>query len=169
MTRSVFHLVVAMVVAAGYQPGPAPSHIFHSGKILTVDPQFRTLQAFAIRDGRIVAVGTNADITKLAGAGTAADRSWRQDGDARTDRFPRPCAERVDVRVRAAGTGYGDDRGRPLLLPRAGEDERAGDVDHAVAGLHYAASRAALSDARRARWRSAQASSGLPHRARTRR
>ena len=70
MTRSVFHLVVAMAVAAGYQPGPAPSHIFHSGKILTVDPQFRTLQAFAIRDGRIVAVGTNADITKLAGAGT---------------------------------------------------------------------------------------------------
>ena len=70
MSRSVFHLVVAMAVAAGYQSGPAPSHIFHSGKILTVDPQFRTLQAFAIRDGRIVAVGTNADITKLAGAGT---------------------------------------------------------------------------------------------------
>ena len=70
MSRSVFHLVVALAVAAGYQSGPAPSHIFHSGKILTVDPQFRTLQAFAIRDGRIVAVGTNADITKLAGAGT---------------------------------------------------------------------------------------------------
>ena len=70
MSRSVFHLVVAMAVAAGYQSGPAPSHIFHSGKILTVDPQFRTLQAFAIRDGRIVAVGTNAEITKLAGAGT---------------------------------------------------------------------------------------------------
>lgn len=70
MTRSVFLLVVALVVVAGYQAEPAPSHIFHSGKILTVDPQFRTAQAFAVRDGRILAVGTNAEIRKLAGAGT---------------------------------------------------------------------------------------------------
>ena len=37
---------------------------------MTVDPQFRIAEAIAIRDGRIVAVGTNADIVKLAGAGT---------------------------------------------------------------------------------------------------
>jgi predicted amidohydrolase YtcJ len=70
MTCSVFRLVVAFAVAAGFQPEPAPSHIFHSGKIVTVDSQFRTLQALAIRDGRIVAVGTNDAIAKLAGPGT---------------------------------------------------------------------------------------------------
>jgi predicted amidohydrolase YtcJ len=70
MMRSVFQIVVAIAVAAGYQPEPAPSQIFHSGKILTVDAQFRTVQAMAIRDGRIVGVGTNEEIAKLAGPGT---------------------------------------------------------------------------------------------------
>ena len=62
-------VLVALVVAAGYQPAP-PTHIFHGGRIVTVDTQFRTVEAMAIRDGRIVAVGTNAEIERLAGAGT---------------------------------------------------------------------------------------------------
>lgn len=37
---------------------------------MTVDPQFRTVEAMAIRAGRIVAVGTNADIVTLARSGT---------------------------------------------------------------------------------------------------
>jgi predicted amidohydrolase YtcJ len=60
----------ALLVAAGYQREPPPSHIFHNGKIVTVDPQFRTVQAMAIRGGRILATGTNAEIAKLAGSGT---------------------------------------------------------------------------------------------------
>jgi predicted amidohydrolase YtcJ len=41
--------------------------ILVNGKILTVDSQFSTREALAIRDGRIVAVGSSADIRKLAG------------------------------------------------------------------------------------------------------
>ena len=38
-----------------------------NGKILTVDPQFSVRQALAIREGKIFAVGTNAQIKKLQG------------------------------------------------------------------------------------------------------
>ncbi len=38
-----------------------------NGKTLTVDSRFSTAQALAIRDGKIVATGTSADIRKLAG------------------------------------------------------------------------------------------------------
>ena len=68
--RYLGNILLALVVAAGCQRQPAPGQIFHNGKIVTVDPQFRTVEAIAIRDGRIVAVGTNAEIVRLAGAGT---------------------------------------------------------------------------------------------------
>jgi len=44
--------------------------VLTNGKIITVDNQFHIAQAVAIRGERIVAVGTNADINKLAGANT---------------------------------------------------------------------------------------------------
>jgi predicted amidohydrolase YtcJ len=44
--------------------------ILLDGKILTVDPKDTVAQAVAVRDGRIVAVGTTQDIRALAGAGT---------------------------------------------------------------------------------------------------
>jgi predicted amidohydrolase YtcJ len=47
-----------------------PSHIFHNGKILTVDPQFRVVQAMALRDGRVLATGSNDEINRLAGSTT---------------------------------------------------------------------------------------------------
>ena len=47
-----------------------PDIILTNGKIITVDAQFSIAQAVAIRSDRIVAVGTNPDITALAGAGT---------------------------------------------------------------------------------------------------
>ena len=55
---------------AGCGREPVPSHAFHNGKIITVDARFRTVEAMAIRDGRIVAVGTNPEILRLAGPGT---------------------------------------------------------------------------------------------------
>ena len=41
-----------------------------NGKILTVDSQFSTQEAIAIRDGKIVAVGKTADVRKLSGPRT---------------------------------------------------------------------------------------------------
>jgi predicted amidohydrolase YtcJ len=45
-----------------------PDTVLINGKIVTVDEQFPTREALAIRDGRIVALGTTAEIRKLAGA-----------------------------------------------------------------------------------------------------
>ncbi len=70
MNRHLIHILLPLVLAVGWQREPPPSHIFHSAKIVTVDPQFRIVEAMAIRDGRIVSVGTNASIAKLAGQGT---------------------------------------------------------------------------------------------------
>jgi predicted amidohydrolase YtcJ len=73
MTVSPYRVVLAvlaLVALAAWQREPAPSHIFHNGRIVTVDPQFRVVEALATRDGRIVGVGTNAEILKLAGSAT---------------------------------------------------------------------------------------------------
>lgn len=44
--------------------------IFHSGKVLTVDARFSISQAVAIRNGLILATGSNAEVLKTAGART---------------------------------------------------------------------------------------------------
>jgi predicted amidohydrolase YtcJ len=44
--------------------------VFVNGKILTVDSQSSIRQALAVRDGKIAAVGSNADVRKFAGSGT---------------------------------------------------------------------------------------------------
>ena len=69
-TRHLVHLFLALVVSTGCHREPPPSHVFHHGKIVTVDPQFHIVEAMAIRDGRILATGTSDDIVKLAGSGT---------------------------------------------------------------------------------------------------
>ncbi len=61
---------VAIALAAAPAAAQAPDTILVNGKILTVDAQFSTREALAIRDGRIIALGTSADIRKLAGRET---------------------------------------------------------------------------------------------------
>jgi predicted amidohydrolase YtcJ len=58
-------LGLALVVSAQAQ---SPDTILLNGKILTVDRQFSTREALAIRDGRIAALGSSAEMKKLAGA-----------------------------------------------------------------------------------------------------
>jgi predicted amidohydrolase YtcJ len=69
--------LAAMVAAAPIllerlqaQQPPGIDIILTNGKIVTVDDQFRIAQAVAVRGDRIAAVGSNAEITKLAGPGT---------------------------------------------------------------------------------------------------
>ena len=49
---------------------PVADIILTNGKIITVDSQFRIAQAVAVRGDRIMAVGTNQEITRLAGPST---------------------------------------------------------------------------------------------------
>ena len=44
--------------------------IYTNGKIYTVDASQPLAEAMAIKDGRFLAVGSNADVEKLKGAGT---------------------------------------------------------------------------------------------------
>ena len=44
--------------------------VYYNGKVLTVDERFSVAQAFAVRDGKVMAVGNNAEILKLKGAKT---------------------------------------------------------------------------------------------------
>jgi predicted amidohydrolase YtcJ len=75
--------------------GPAPDVIFSNGKIITVDDRFSIAQAIAIRGDRIVAVGTDAEVGRLA----------------------TPATRRVDLRGRAVIPGLIDNH---MHLLRAG-------------------------------------------------
>jgi predicted amidohydrolase YtcJ len=74
----VKNLVLVLTFAAcgliGEAPlaAQSPDTIMVNGNILTVDRQFSIRQAIAIRDGRIVALGSTADVQKLAGPATRA-------------------------------------------------------------------------------------------------
>ena len=48
----------------------APDTILHNAKIVTVDEDFSIAQAVAIKNGRLVAVGSDSQVLALAGAGT---------------------------------------------------------------------------------------------------
>ena len=56
------------VVAAN--PNDAPNVILHCGRVVTVDDQFTIADAIAIRGDRIVAIGADSDIMKLADPNT---------------------------------------------------------------------------------------------------
>src|SRR5712671_6600801 len=63
-------ILAAACVAAGAAHAQSPDAILLNGKIVTLDAKSSVVQALAIRDGRIVAVGGNDEIKKLAGPDT---------------------------------------------------------------------------------------------------
>ena len=65
-------LLLALVLPAPvvFAQGGAPDLIFTNGKIVTVDERFTIAQAVAVRGDRIIAVGSNQDIGRLAGPST---------------------------------------------------------------------------------------------------
>ena len=48
----------------------APDLVVHGGTVYTVDPANPTAEAFAVKNGRFVAVGSNDDVLNLVGLGT---------------------------------------------------------------------------------------------------
>lgn len=76
-TRTYVTLLGAFVIAVAAALGttvraqqPAADLILTNGKIITVDNRFSIAQAVAIRGERILAVGSNQEITRLAGPAT---------------------------------------------------------------------------------------------------
>jgi predicted amidohydrolase YtcJ len=66
MTKAA--LFAILLTASGW--AQSADAILINGKILTADARFSTYPAAAIRDGKIAALGTDAEIRKLAGSGT---------------------------------------------------------------------------------------------------
>lgn len=64
--------LVVLAVAAVAPPASAqpPDIIYHNAKVVTVNPAFGIAQAVAIAEGRVVAVGSSAQMQALAGART---------------------------------------------------------------------------------------------------
>jgi predicted amidohydrolase YtcJ len=65
-------LTIALLAGLGAARAQPADTILVNGKILTVDDRFTIAEALAIRGGRIVAVGTTADVEKLKGPQTRA-------------------------------------------------------------------------------------------------
>src|SRR5438874_2542904 len=70
--QSVAAVATATLIAVGSLRGQAATAdiVLLNGKIITVDEGDRIAQAVAIAGGKIVAVGTNAEVSKLAGPRT---------------------------------------------------------------------------------------------------
>ena len=69
ISRAALFLMVILFVSSPAWSQNADT-ILVNGKILTVDTQFSTREAMAIRDGKIAAVGGNSEVQKLAGPQT---------------------------------------------------------------------------------------------------
>lgn len=70
---SIWRWSLAGVVLSGAVAVAAeapPDAVFHGGKVVTVDAAFSVREAFAVREGRIVAVGSTAEVRALAGPAT---------------------------------------------------------------------------------------------------
>jgi hypothetical protein len=66
---------IAFAIALAACPAPTQAQVpadlvLQNGRIITVDPQDRVAQGVAIRGGRIVAVGSDAEIDRYVGPGT---------------------------------------------------------------------------------------------------
>ncbi len=68
LPRMSLILATFLIVGASGLAAETPADlILVNGKVVTVDPRFTTAEAFAIRDGVFVAVGSNAEVRKRAG------------------------------------------------------------------------------------------------------
>ena len=67
--KAVFVLVCAFVLLAGVQAQAVGVQIFINGNILTMNDEQPTAEAVAVKDGKILAVGSRTDVEKAAGSG----------------------------------------------------------------------------------------------------
>jgi len=65
-----FVILMSALVAAQARSEPPATLIVQNAKVLTVDAKFRTAEAVAVRDAKIVRVGSNEEILKLRGPDT---------------------------------------------------------------------------------------------------
>ena len=101
MMRALVAVVALCLLAAGCSrppDAPAADLVLTGGVIHTFDAARSRAEAIAIRDGRIVAVGTTADVQRLAGPGTrTVDLSGRLVLPAFHDAHVHPMSAGVEL------------------------------------------------------------------------
>jgi predicted amidohydrolase YtcJ len=68
--RRMCCLLAGLALGGGARAAAPPQLILFHGRILTVDARDSIAEGVAIRDGKIIAIGTDRDILRLAGAAT---------------------------------------------------------------------------------------------------
>ena len=142
-------LIAAFVPILSTQDAARPADlVLLDGRVLTVDDQFRTVTALAIRDGRFVAVGSNEDVRAHIGNATRV-----VEGRGRTV-IPGVIDTHVhalDVAAAESSQPFRNLRSIAELqdwIRREVERRGRGRLDLDAAGLSDAAARTALSDSR---------------------
>ena len=69
-TRLLIPLLVVGFHLSPVVGAEGPDVIYHGGDVVTIDDKNPTAEAVAVKDGKIVAVGTKTDILKLKGDST---------------------------------------------------------------------------------------------------
>ncbi|MGE5191548.1 MAG: amidohydrolase family protein [Deltaproteobacteria bacterium] len=95
--------------------------ILHHGKIVTVDEKFTIAEGLAVKGDRIVAVGTNAEVLKLAG----------------------PKTEKIDLKGKTVLPGLADSHVHPTGASVYEFDHPIPEMDTIADVLKYIGSRAA--------------------------
>jgi len=73
MLRNAHLVFLALVLACPASAAETADRILSQGNVITVDPQKPRAEAIAIRDGKILAVGTNEEILALSGPTTVVE------------------------------------------------------------------------------------------------
>ena len=71
---SVFLMMTYGPVYAQRMLPTNPGAIFYNGKVVTIDPEYHVSEAFAVRNGLFLAVGSSAEVQALAGPFSLDDR-----------------------------------------------------------------------------------------------
>jgi predicted amidohydrolase YtcJ len=69
--RRLLALLPVILVFSCHSKQPADLIVYH-GKVYTVDSSFTVAEAFAVRDGKILAVGSDAEIRGIFGCAPGA-------------------------------------------------------------------------------------------------
>ena len=85
MQRFIPNLLAAALAFSSVQAMAAADLVLFNGKVFTAEPGQGLVQAVAVQDGKILKVGSNAEINALADAQHATDRSGGQGADAGND------------------------------------------------------------------------------------
>ena len=112
------------------KPRLTPDLIVHHAKIVTADPQFSFRQAMAVKDGKIISLGTDEQNPRNQRPEHPVARRRRPHASSRPDRFARSSRRRLHDRIRSSHSADGIDRDVWLTFGPA-QDRRRGQLDRA--------------------------------------